>query len=332
MVTLVSAFEDRVIRVSETDGSWTAKTVDEGADFDAVTADRGGDGTVLVGTVEGSVRRSQDSGETWESVAIDTIDSRVTTLASDPSNPGRFYAGTEPSRVFVTRDAGQIWDHLDGLDDLPTSTDWAFPPRPSTHHVKWIEVAPEDPDHLYVAIEAGALVRSFDGGETWEDRVATGRLDTHTMATHPAAPGRAWAAAGDGFAVTKDRGDSWSYPQSGLDHRYCWSVTLDPAGPDRLLLSAATGPRSAHTAGAAESYVYRRSGDGPWELAGDGLPHGKGMLRPLIERGFEPGTAYLVTNFGVWHTSDMGDHWEKAALEWPTGLETQTVRGLAVVR
>lgn len=332
MVTLVAAFEDRVIRVSERGGSWTAKTLDDGAEFDAVTADRESDGPILVGTVEGEIRRSRDGGETWERIATDTINSRVTTLASDPSDPDGFYAGTEPSQVYVTRDAGETWDRLEGLVDLPSSMDWAFPPRPSTHHVKWIEVAPDDPDHLYVAIEAGALVRSFDGGETWEDRVGTGRRDTHTMATHPEVPNRAWAAAGDGFAVTDDRGDSWSYPQSGLDHRYCWSVAVDPNDPERLLLSAATGPRSAHTTGAAESYVYRRSGDGSWELAGDGLPHGKGMLRPLIERGFEPGMAYLVTNLGVWQTADMGEAWDEVGLQWPTELESQTIRGLAVVR
>lgn len=330
MTTLYAAFEDRVLRLSNGPGSWRLRSILADSDVDALAAHPEASERVLVGTVGDGIHRSEDSGESWERVGAGTVDDRVTTLASDPSNPRRFYAGTEPSRVYVTADAGEIWTPLEGLTDLPSASNWAFPPRPSTHHVKWIEVAPDDPERFYVAIEAGALVRSFDGGETWEDRVPTGRRDTHTMTTHPDAPERAWAAAGDGFAVSDDRGDTWTYPQEGLDHRYCWSVAVDPADPERLLLSAATGPRTAHTAGAAESYVYRRTEGGPWEVAGNGLPHGDGMLRPLLAGGHEAGEAYLVTNLGAWRTEDMGGRWEALDVAWPEELENQTIRGLAL--
>lgn len=345
MPTLFAAFEDRIRRLSGEPGaataekqsgpgepgSWTGETVLEGLSLDAIAAHPDEPDRVLVGTVEEGVQRSRDGGDSWERVGQRTIDDHVTALASDPSDPGTFYVGTEPSQVYKTTDGGEAWHHLDGLTALPSASSWAFPPRPSTHHVRWIEVPPDDPDHLYVAIEAGALVRSFDGGETWVDRVPGGRRDTHTMATHPDVPDRAWTAAGDGFAVTDDGGETWQYPQTGLDHRYCWSVAVDPGDPDRLLLSAASGPRSAHRSGAAESYVYRRHGEEPWTLAGEGLPHGEGMLRPLIHRGFEPGVAYLATNLGVWRTADMGGTWERIHEEWPADLESQTVRGLAVV-
>src|SRR5205085_1369558 len=42
-------------------------------------------------------------------------------------------------------------------------------------------------DRVFVAIEAGALVRTFDGGRTWRDRVRGGPYDTHTAVTHPLA-------------------------------------------------------------------------------------------------------------------------------------------------
>ncbi len=352
MPTVFAAFEDRLRRhsveprsapgepdtwtdekrsVTGEPGPWTGETVLEGKALDAIAAHPGIPDRILVGTIEEGVHRSQDGGDTWERVGRQRIDDHVTALASDPSEPERFYVGTEPSRVSVTTDGGDAWHHLEGLSDLPSATSWAFPPRPSTHHVRWIEVAPQDPAHLYVAIEAGALVRSFDGGETWVDRVSGGRRDTHTMATHPDVPGRAWTAAGDGFAVTDDAGDTWRYPQSGLDHRYCWSVAVDPADPDRLLLSAADGPRAAHTSGAAESYVYGRNAEDQWTLAGDGLPHGAGMLRPVMHRGFEPGVVYLATNIGIWRTGNMGERWEEIHEDWPAALESQTVRGVAVV-
>jgi photosystem II stability/assembly factor-like uncharacterized protein len=67
-------------------------------------------------------------------------------------------------------------------------------------------------DRLFVAIEAGALVRTFDGGRTWRDRVRGGPYDTHTAVTNPLAPGRIYSAAGDGYFESTDAGDSWRSP------------------------------------------------------------------------------------------------------------------------
>lgn len=339
MPTLFVAFEDRVLRVWEpaTDNSdteeWAVEECLDGMAFEAVAAHPDTPRQILVGTSDSGVCLSEDGGGSWGRTGRETIEEPVTALASDPSDPERFYVGTEPSRVYVTEDSGETWATLDGLTDLESSDSWAFPPRPSTHHVRWIEIDPTDPEHLYVAVEAGALVRSFDGGETWEDRVDSGRWDTHSMATHPDAPKRAWAAAGDGFAETTDGGETWTYPQQGLGHRYCWSVAVDTADTDTLLMSAALGPGTAHTSASAESYVYRRSGvtDAAWQLAGDGLPHGKGMLRPVIQSGFQPGEAFLASNLGLWRTASMGETWESIDIDWPDALTDQTVRGLVVL-
>src|SRR5678816_921867 len=65
----------------------------------------------------------------------------------------------------------------------------------------------------------GALIRTFDGGQTWRDRVRGGPYDTHTAATHALAPGRIYSAAGDGYFESTDAGDSWRSPDDGLRHR-----------------------------------------------------------------------------------------------------------------
>jgi hypothetical protein len=44
-----------------------------------------------------------------------------------------------------------------------------------------IELDANNPDYVYVAIEAGALVQSHDGGDTWIDRVDQAPYDTHTL-------------------------------------------------------------------------------------------------------------------------------------------------------
>ena len=332
MTSLFVAFEDRVLRVQGAAEAGESEIVIEGEGIESITANPKAPEHLIVGTTESGIWRSVDSGTTWNRVGEHTVTDPVTAIATDPTEPTVFYAGTEPSKVYTTVDGGDTWTHLDGLTDLSSADSWAFPPRPSTHHVRWIEVDPNDPDHLYVAIEAGALVRSFDGGETWEDRVPSGRWDTHSMATHPAVPGHAWAAAGDGFAETDDWGATWTYPQDGLDHRYCWSVAVDPADPERVVMSAALGPGPAHTSSRAESYVYRRIGgpDATWQRAGDGLPDGTGMLRPVIRAGFDPGVAYLASNLGVWRTDSMGAEWTSIEIDWPDALSGQTVRDLEI--
>ena len=332
MPTIFAPFEDRLLAVDLAGGGWRAEPILEWYDFEAVAVDPNAPETVFAGTFDDGLLRSTDGGDSWEQVDDENLArASVTAVASDPSNPDRFYVGTEPSRVYRTTDGGETWEALEGLTDLPSASGWAFPPRPSTHHVRWIEVDPTDPGHLYVSIEAGALVQSHDGGETWEDRVPGARMDNHELTTHPDAPGHAWSAAGDGFAETTDGGESWAYPQDGLRHRYCWSVAVDPADPDRLLLSAATGPGTAHSSTRAQAYVYRRSGDSEWTLAGDGLPDGDGLLRPVLARGAGAGTVYLSSNRGLYLTESMGDRWTRIDVEWPDALTEQTPRGIAVL-
>jgi photosystem II stability/assembly factor-like uncharacterized protein len=285
---------------------------------------------VLVGTFESGLHRSTDGGESFERVD-DFPHDAVMSAAVAPHDPDVVWAGTEPSRVYRSTDGGDTWAHLDGLVDLPSSDDWSFPPRPHTHHVRWLEPDPADPDHWYVAIEAGALVQTHDAGATWEDRVPGARIDNHSLATHPDAPGRAWSAAGDGYAETDDGGDTWTHPQDGFDRTYCWSVAVDSGTPDRVLLSAARGAYEAHTASRAETYVYRRVGDADWErLDGRGLPLGEGVTRPVLARG-DPGEFYALSNRGLFRTGDGGDSWGSMGIEWPDRFADATARGLAVL-
>lgn len=294
---------------------------------------------VFLGTFESGLWRSRDGGRSFERVdpvaesGGDTIEpDAVMSAAIAPSTPDEIWIGTEPSRVYRSADGGETWTELGGLTALDSTENWSFPPRPHTHHVRWLEPDPHDFGHWYVAIEAGALVQTHDGGETWEDRVPESRIDNHSLATHPDAPNRAWVAAGDGYAETDDGGVTWDHPQDGLDRTYCWSVAVDPGKKERVLLSAARSAREAHTASRAETYVYRREGGGRWErLDESGLPMGSGVTRPVLCGGESAGEFYALSNRGLWRTTDGGESWQEVAVEWPERFEAETARGLAVV-
>lgn len=333
MVTLYVATRDALLVASGDPDDWqtsTRLTEHEPACL-AVHPDR--PERVFCGTVDAGVLQSDDGGDRWQRVGESVVtNDEITALTVNPVDPEEVWIGTEPSAVYHSTDGGDTWTEKTGLTDLPSSSNWSFPPRPETHHVRWLEVDPVDPAHLYVAIEAGALVQTHDRGETWEDRVPSARIDTHSMATHPDAPDRAWTAAGDGYAETQDGGETWQYPQEGLGHRYCWSVVVDSDDPETVLVSSASGAYSAHTASRAETYVYRKRGDGErWErLDGRGLPMGDGVTRAVLAPG-DSGEFYAANNRGLFHTTDAGDSWRRLAVEWPESFESGTVRGLVVV-
>ncbi len=331
-----AALDDRLLRVRKTDGGWRAEETLVGHDVECLAAD--GD-RVFAGTAEAGLQHSPDGGDTWRAV---DIEHRVTSVTVGPD--GTVWVGTEPSAVY--RAPGGDLDALAACADLtalPDSDRWSFPPRPHTHQVRWIAVAPDDPDRLYVAIEAGAFIRSTDGGERWEPHPKGARRDAHTVATHPEAPERVYVAAGDGYAESSDRGASWRYPQEGLEHRYVWGLAVDPGDPDRVVVSAARGAGSAHRPANAETYVYRRGGGtsdtdtggtdgegGDWHLAMDGFPGPEGTVRAVLAAG-KSGEFYALTNRGLSRSRDAGRSWAALPVEWPASYTRQVGHGLAVV-
>ena len=332
MPTIYAAMRDALLVASGEPGDWQTRERLVDHDLECVAVHPDAPDRVFCGTFDAGLWRSEDGGDSWEQVGADTLQESVMSATVSPHDPDEVWVGTEPSRVYRSTDGGETWAEKPGLVDLPSAENWFFPPRPHTHHVRWIEVDPADSEHLYVGIEAGALVQTHDAGATWEDRVPDARLDNHSLTTHPDAPACAWAAAGDGYAETDDGGETWAHPHEGLGHRYCWSVAVDPADSGSILLSSASGARSAHTYETAESYLYRKEGDGAWVRLDDrGLPTGEGVLRAVLQSGARGGECFAINNRGIFWTTDFGDSWDRLALDWPERFESQTARGLAVL-
>src|SRR5262245_104607 len=174
-----------------------------GRTADCVAVDPHDSTRVYCGTAKDGLFRSRDGGRHWQPVGPGIEHRSITAVAvgqAKRSNGfGVVYAGTEPSAVFRSDNGGDDWVDLAGLRELPSTPSWSFPPRPETHHVRWIEADVNAAERLFVAIEAGALVRTFDDGKTWRDRVKGGPYDTHRAVTHLLAPGRIHSAAGDGY-------------------------------------------------------------------------------------------------------------------------------------
>ena len=226
-------------------------------------------GTLYVGTSDEGLFKSADGGESWKKLP-GIGHSRVTAVAVSPAD-GAVYAGTEPSALFVSRDGGASWRELEGMRHLPSAPTWSFPPRPWTSHVRAIAPSHTDPALVVVGIELGGVVRSTDGGESWQDQRPGAQADCHSLAAHRGDPKLLYEAGGGGFAQSRDFGASWEAADEGMGLRYAWGLAADAEDPTLVYASAASGPGKAHGGGFSDAAIYRRVADGRWEAVLEGL-------------------------------------------------------------
>jgi hypothetical protein len=252
---------------------------------------------VIVGTRDGAFV-SADGGAAWEHVELP--EPNVQSVAIGAAD-GALYAGTEPSRLFRGRDGA--WQELDALQDIPSRDRWSFPPRPWTHHVRWIAPDPHRAERLLVGIELGGLMYSGDDGATFTDHRPGAKMDTHSIAWHPRAEGRAYQSAGDGAAWSRDGGYTWDAADAGRDLRYCWALAVDPDEPETWYVSAASGPGAAHSGHAARGRLYRWNGG--WQRL---APLGS-MPYTLVARDGELVAGLADGRF--LRSTDRGESWEE---------------------
>lgn len=333
MATLLVATDDALL-IARSGTTWTVERHLQGKSPECIAVDPVDPARLYCGTYGNGLWVSTNTGGTWEPAGEAISPAEITAVAVGQPDRGQgvgvVYAGTEPSTLFRSDDAGATWTELSGLRALPSAPQWSFPPRPETHHVRWIEPDRSRPGAVFVAIEAGALVRTFDGGRTWVDRVRGGPYDTHTAATHVLAPGRLYSAAGDGYFESRDSGEAWTHPDRGLRHHYLVGVALDPADPYTVVVSAADSPFVAYRPSRAEAYVYRKTAQNSFELAMEGLPDGSGTIASrLAAHPSEGGTMYAVNNHGSFESFDAGRTWKVLPIPWPRGAFAHGVDAIA---
>jgi photosystem II stability/assembly factor-like uncharacterized protein len=278
---------------------------------------------VYVGTFDNGLYASWDGGDTWEAASSGLEDRRVLALAVSRSHQSGgvavAYAGTEPSNLYRSEDGGRSWQRLPALRDLPSEPRWSFPGRPWTHHVRTIALHPSDPDWLLVGIELGGVMRSNDAGSSWADHNPQAHSDAHRLLTHPLAPDRVYEAAGQGIALSEDRGSTWSRFEKGLDRRYAWAAAIDPANPDLWYVAVSSGPFAAHSRGDGEARIVRSSGNG-WGAVADwgDAPELRRMPYALATLPDVPGALVAGLRGGVlMFTEDARESWSRLQVELP---------------
>ena len=242
---------------------------------------------------------------------------QITSHAAAPSDPSVLYLGTKPPRVFASEDSGESWVELIEFQKIPWRWFWRYPAElPFSAYVQALAVSPSDPEVILAGIEAGAVVRSGDGGLTWEGHREGAVRDCHTLAFHSSDGKWAYEAGGTGAAVSNDGGMTWSQPRTGLDRHYWYAVAADRREPSTWYVSASPGAFKAHGNGKAQAFIYRMREDGRWERLSGGLPQPLNhMPNALVAPPDSQEELYAgLSNGDVWRSPNRGDIWEQVPL------------------
>jgi photosystem II stability/assembly factor-like uncharacterized protein len=210
------------------------------------------------------------------------------------------FAGTADARMLRVSEGAL--EALPAFDNAPGREEWHQVGPP-------IEVrslsATCDGKVLLANVHVGGILRSTDGGESWQPTVPVDD-DIHQVCAHPEEPNVALAAAAVGLCRSHDAGATWEVEARGLQSTYSRGIA---ALGDTLFLSNADGPF------ATRSRIYTASIDGgPLALAADGLP---GSVDGMVDtRGIAArnGTIAIASRTGqVWARPRGEPEWRQLA-------------------
>lgn len=301
-------------------------------------------GIMIAGTHNGGVALSKDQGRTW-TFSNDGLKSENVFSVATATVGGRtlFYAGTEPAHLHVSEDLGATWSDRPKLQSVPNRGDWTFPPPPHEAHVKHISFDPDNAECVYVCVEQGELLRSLDGGETWQDLLGPAGVvqeaegDAHRLIVRPSRPNEMFLPTGFGLFFSEDKGLTWRNIKAQLPWiGYPDPMVYDPARQDVLFVAGAKddpgnwiGRKDANA-----SVARSRDGGRTWERVNSDLP--EGMTASIEAMALESSggrcTVFLgTTNGDVFSSVDDGDSWTLIASGLPSiskGLHFLLAKGM----
>jgi photosystem II stability/assembly factor-like uncharacterized protein len=316
-----------VFRAEAGEGRWEHLTrgLPEEVHVQAITVHPQDPNVVFAGTHDGPYR-SLDRGEHWEKCAFPDSNMQVWSILVHPMRPQTVFVGTAPVAVYRSDDGGEHF-RLMSKPGLPARCEMGFAPR-----VMRLAVDPQNPDILYAPLEVNGVMRSRDGGESWEDcsdglirlsekphlksaigtkMEAEGMLDIHALCVTPADPGGLFIALRMGLFHSPDRGDTWQDIEvkrySPLT--YARDVRMSPQDP-RTLYACLSVEAFGKTGSVCRSDDVGKT----WRrFDHDVSPHGTMMNLALNPR--DPNQVYSIARGGqAFGTQDGGKTWREYPL------------------
>jgi photosystem II stability/assembly factor-like uncharacterized protein len=288
----------------------------EGKDVTGVAVDREDPRRIYAATRNDGMWRTPDGGETWEEINKGILYKEIWSLAQHPRT-GELFAGTSPPSIFKSRDGGDTWTDCSAIRRLEDSLHWTFPPPPHIAHIKDITLSEDDPSLIFAAIEEGWVIRSTDGGSSWETLKQGVSFDSHSVLIMPDNPAVLLATSGEGVFRSENGGDKFVRSDTGIvggfmGRGYMGNAAVHKARPSVIFTGAASAPPPFWfmQKEGAKGMFYRSDDAGKtWSrLEGPGVPEAtRGAPRTAVLDPEDPDRLlYGMTDGSVWMSEDAG--------------------------
>jgi hypothetical protein len=248
---------------------------------------------------------------------------------------GTVYAGGDPGVLFESRDGGATFALNRALYDHPARPRW----QPGAGGLCLHSIAPwpGEPNRLAVAVSAGGVWLTDDGGSTWrsgneglnpryipedapDDQIA---LCVHSLERAAARPERLFMQFHGGVYRSDDGGATWIEIGAGLPSDFGFPLALDPADPDSaFVIPLAADVDRVTPEGRVRVYETRDAGES-WTPRGDGLPSEEAYLTVLRQAFASAGQGdglelyFGATSGAVYGSADGGMTWFEVARDLP---------------
>ncbi len=248
---------------------------------------------------------------------------RVLAASGIAGNPNVYYFGAVAGGVWKTTDGGLTWVPL--FDKQPVSSIGA------------IEVAPSDPNVIYVGTGEGCLrgnisygngmYKSVDGGATWTHIGLDDTQHIARIAVDPrnsdivfvAAVGHAYGPNAErGVFRTTDGGKTWTKVLYKDDKTGAVDLSFDPTNSHVIyaaLYQIVRLPWGMESGGPGSGIYKSSDGGATWKhLEAHGLPEGIYGRIGIAVSGADPNRVYALIEAkegGLFRSDDAGEKWEK---------------------
>ena len=240
------------------------------------------------------------------------------------SEPDTLYCGAEPAALFVSRDSGDTWSLVRGLFDHPHRPRWV--PGNGGLALHTILLDPSNDQRMYVAISAGGVYRTDDGGATWLARNRGIRVTfqpnkepefgqcVHKMVLHPARPERIFLQHHWGLYRSDDHADCWQSISNGLPSDFGFAMVMHPRDPDCVYILPVESDEFRCTPDGRLRVYRTRDAGACWEPLSRGLPQ-KGAYETVLRDamctdGLDPAGIFFGTRSGeLFGSTDEGKNW-----------------------
>jgi len=207
-------------------------------------------------------------GSEWSSLGPTNGAGRMTALAPHPTDSNKIYAGAAGGGVWKSTDDGATWVPLtDGLSDLSVGA---------------LALAPSSPDTIYLGTGEGGyaidfipgigLLKSTDGGTTWNLPSSVIATTFYRISVHPTNPNELVAGTNGGAFRSTDGGNTWSNVITRATYGDVPDLARDANDP--RILYATTWCRTTSCTNTTAKVLKSTDGGVTWTDKSSGLPTG----------------------------------------------------------